>query len=124
VIRKKIAPFSDVPIIFTSVVNKQRIHKTLEVVSKVHENRSRRISTSKLNDIFLPIIIDKPPPIVKGKIIRIKYITQLKTPFPAFVFFCNMPQYVRDSYKRFLENQLREMFDFSGVPIEMYFRKK
>jgi len=123
-IRGKIAPFTDVPIVFTSIPTKQRIFKALEVGTTVYKNRSNRISTSKLNDILLPIIAKTPPPSIKGKYIRIKYITQLKTHFPAFAFFCNLPQYIRDPYKRFIENQLRKLFDFNGVPIQIYFRKK
>jgi GTPase len=124
VIKRRIAPFTDIPIVFTSVTEKQRIYKTIELAAKVRENRSRRISTSKLNDVLLPLIKATPPPIVKRKVVRIKYITQLKTPFPAFAFFCNLPQYVKDPYKRFIENKIREKFDFSGVPMEIYFRKK
>ena len=124
-IREKVAPFKDVPIVFTSVINKQRIFKALEIAHQVYKNRSNRITTSKLNDIFLPIIEATPPPAAsRGRYIRIKYITQLPTPFPAFVFFCNLPQDVKDSYKRFLENKIRENFDFTGVPIQIYFRKK
>jgi len=123
-IRQQIAPFSDVPIVFTSVITKQRIIKTLEIARDVYKRRSIRITTSKLNDLMLPIIQNTPPPASKGKFIRIKYITQLKTSFPAFAFFCNHPQYVKDAYKRFLENQLREHFDFTGVPIQIYFREK
>lgn len=123
-IREKISPFTDVPIVFTSVIQKQRIHKTIELAHKVYENRARRITTSKLNEILLPIIENRPPPATKGKYVKVKYITQLKTPFPAFVFFCNLPQYVKDPYKRFIENQLRSQFDFSGAPIEIYFREK
>lgn len=123
-IRSRIAPFSDVPIVFTSVINKQRIHKTLEMARLVHKNRSKSISTSKLMDVMMPIIHDNPPPAVKGKYVKIKYITQLKLAYPAFVFFCNMPQYVAESYKRFIENRLREQFDFTGVPILIYFRQK
>ncbi|HPK04824.1 MAG TPA: ribosome biogenesis GTPase Der [Bacteroidales bacterium] len=123
-IRQKISPFSDVPIVFTSVLNKQRIHKTIELAHKVYENRRQKITTSKLNELLLPVIHNTPPPVTKGKVVKIKYITQLKTPFPAFVFFCNLPQYVKEPYKRFVENQLRKMFDFSGVPIELYFRDK
>ena len=124
VIRKRIAPFSDVPIIFTSVLEKQRIFKVLEEAVQVYENYSRRITTSELNDVLLPIIQHSPPPVQKDKMVRIKFITQLPTPFPAFAFFCNLPQYVRDSYKRFLENKIREHWNFKGVPIEIYFRKK
>lgn len=123
-IRERIAPFTDVPIIFTSVINKQRIHKTLETVNRVYESRSRSIPTRKLMDIMLPIVTDNPPPAVKGKYVKIKYITQLKRAYPAFVFFCNLPQYVNDNYKRYVENRLREQFDFHGVPIEIYYRQK
>ena len=123
-IRNKIAPFKNVPIVFTSVPKKQRIFKALETGSKVYFNSKNTISTSKLNDLLLPIIAKTPPPAVKGKYVRIKYITQLKTSFPAFVFFCNLPQYVRDPYKRFVENQIRKHFNFEGVPIQIYFRKK
>jgi len=123
-IRQRIAPFDDVPIVFTSVLNKQRIFKTIELAHKVYENRKRRITTSKLNEIMLPVIENKPPPATKGKYVKVKYITQLKTAYPAFVFFCNLPQYVKDPYKRFIENQLRNHFDFNGVPMEIYFREK
>jgi GTP-binding protein len=123
-IRAKIAPFNDVPIIFTSVPKKQRIHKALETATTVYKNKARSISTSKLNELLLPIIHRTPPPATKGKYIKIKYITQLKTSFPAFVFFCNLPQYVKDPYKRFIENQLRKNFDFTGVPVQIFFRKK
>ncbi len=123
-IQKKLEPFKDVPIIFTSVINKQRIHKALEAARTVYKNRSTRISTSELNDKMLEIIQITPPPAIKGKYVKIKYVTQLKTPFPAFVFFCNLPQYVRDPYKRFIENQLRSLYDFSGVPMQIYFRQK
>ncbi|MGE5383687.1 MAG: ribosome biogenesis GTPase Der [Omnitrophica WOR_2 bacterium] len=123
-IRSKIAPFTDVPIVFTSVINKQRIHKTLETVKQVHENRSKSIPTHKLMDVMMPIITNNPPPTVKGKYVKIKYITQLKLAYPAFVFFCNMPQYIGESYRRFIENRLREQFDFTGVPLLIYFRQK
>ena len=123
-VKNRIAPFTDVPIIFTSVLNKQRIYKVLESAVQVYQNRQRKISTSVLNDELLPIIQQTPPPINKDKVVRIKYVTQLPTPFPAFAFFCNLPQYVTDSYKRFLENRIREKWDFSGVPMEIYFRKK
>ena len=124
-IRSRIAPFDDVPIIFTSVINKQRIFKVLETAKQVFEARSRRITTSELNDKLLPIVKEQnPPPSVKGKWIKIKYITQLPTHYPQFVFFCNLPQYIRDPYKRFVENRLREMWDFHGVPITIYFRAK
>ena len=124
-IRSRIAPFDDVPIIFTSVINKQRIFKVLETAKQVFEARSRRITTSELNDKLLPIVKEQnPPPSVKGKWIKIKYITQLPTHDPQFVFFCNLPQYIRDPYKRFVENRLREMWDFHGVPISIFFRAK
>ncbi len=123
-IRQQIAPFTDVPIVFTSVITKQRIIKTLEIARDVYKKRSIRITTSKLNDLMLPIIQETPPPALKGKFIRIKYVTQLKTSFPAFAFFCNHPQYVKDAYKRFLENKLRTLFNFTGVPIQIYFREK
>ena len=123
-IRTKIAPFTDVPIIFTSVINKQRIHKTLETASKVHKARSQSISTRTLMDVILPIVTDNPPPAVKGKFVKVKYITQLKLAYPAFVFFCNMPQYVTEPYKRYVENRMREQFDYNGVPIEIYYRQK
>jgi GTP-binding protein len=123
-IRSRIAPFTDVPIIFTSVINKQRIHKTLETANKVNKARSQNIPTRQLMDIMLPIVTETPPPAVKGKFVKVKYITQLKLAYPAFVFFCNMPQYVADPYKRFVENRMREQFDFHGVPIEIFYRQK
>ncbi len=123
-IRERLAPFTDVPIIFTSALTKQRIHKALEKAVEVHENRTKKISTSKLNDVMLEVIATNPPPAVKGKYIKIKYVTQLPTHAPAFAFFCNLPQYIRDPYKRFLENKLREHFDFTGVPIRIFIRKK
>lgn len=123
-IKSKLAPFTDVPVIFTSVINKQRIHKALEVAAEVYQNRSRTITTSVLNEVMLPIMENTPPPATKGKYIKIKYVTQLKTKFPAFVFFANLPQYIKDPYKRFVENQIRKHWDFTGVPIQIYFRKK
>jgi len=123
-LRKQLAPFNDVPIIFTSAINKQRIHKALEATMYVHENRTKKIPTSKLNEVMLEIIQETPPPAMKGKYIRIKYVQQLPTHSPAFAFFCNLPQYIPDSYKRFLENRIREYFGFSGVPIKIFFRKK
>lgn len=123
-IRKELAPFNDVPIIFTSTISKQRIHKALEATMMVHENRTKKIPTSKLNEVMLEIIQQTPPPAMKGKYIRIKYVQQLPTHAPSFAFFCNLPQYIPDSYKRFLENRLREKFDFCGVPIKIFFRKK
>lgn len=123
-ILRKIAPFTDVPIIFTSALTKQRIFKAMEMALEVYENMSKRISTSKLNDLLLPIIEKTPPPSTKGKYVKIKYITQLPTKKVCFAFFCNLPQYVSESYKRFLENRLREHFDFKGTPIFIFFRKK
>jgi GTP-binding protein len=123
-IRKQLAPFNDVPIIFTSTITKQRIHKALEATMMVHENRTKKIPTSKLNEVMLEMIQATPPPAMKGKYIRIKYVQQLPTHAPAFAIFCNLPQYIPDSYKRFLENRLRENFDFCGVPIKIFFRKK
>ncbi len=123
-VRKEIAPFSDVPIVFISALTKQRIYKAIETAVEVFENRKRRISTSKLNDTMLEIIKQNPPPATKGKYIKIKFCTQLPTRTPQFAFFANLPQYVKDPYKRFVENKLREHFDFSGVPIVIYFRQK
>jgi len=124
-IRKKIAPFNDVPIVFTSVTQKQRIFKALELASEVFEKRSKKIQTSKLNDVMLPIIESIPPPAAsRGRYVRIKYIMQLKTATPQFIFFCNLPDDVKESYRRFLENKLREEYDFTGVPVRLYFRKK
>ncbi len=123
-IRREIEPFTDVPIIFMSVLNKQRIFKAIETAVKVYENRSKKVKTRELNDVMLPIIENNPPPAYKGKFVKIKFCTQLPTPQPQFAFFCNLPQYVRDPYKRYIENKLREEFDFKGVPIAVYFRKK
>ena len=120
----KIAPFNDVPIIFTSVLNKQRIYNVIETAIKVYENKTRKIPTSKLNDVMLPIVKETPPPVYKGKTIKIKYITQLKKDYPVFIFFCNLPQYIKDPYKRYIENKLRQNFDFKGVPMTLYFREK
>ena len=123
-IREKTAPFVDIPIIFTSVINKQRILDVLDSAAKVYANRSKKISTSKLNEVMLEEISNYPPPATKGKYIKIKYITQLPTPAPSFAFFCNLPQYVREDYKRFLENKLRKHFVFTGVPIQIFLRQK
>ncbi len=123
-LREDLAPYNDVPIIFTSALTKQRIHKALEKAMDVYQNRTRKISTSELNDKLLPIIDSNPPPSLKGKYVKIKYVQQLPTHAPAFAFFCNLPQYIPDSYKRFLENRLREMYNFEGVPVRIYFRKK
>jgi len=124
-IYEKIAPFTDVPIIFTSVTNKQRLLKTLALASEVQKRRNNKIPTSKLNDFLLNEIEKYPPPAHKGKYIRIKYVMQLPTlAYPAFILFCNLPQYIRPTYKRFIENKLREEFDFTGIPIEVFFRQK
>ena len=123
-IRSQIAPFTDVPIVFISVLNKQRIFKAIETAVEVYKNRAKRIKTSVLNEALLPIIERQPPPAYKGKFVKIKYIMQLPTPQPQFAFFCNLPQYVKDPYKRFLENKLRDQFDFNGVPVSVYMRKK
>ncbi len=123
-IRERLEPFTDVHILFTSTITKQRIHKALETAIEVFHNRNQKISTSELNETLLPIIERRPPPALKGKYIKIKYITQLPTVVPSFAFFCNLPQYVKDPYKRFLENQLRKHFELTGVPVHIYFRKK
>ncbi len=124
-LKEKIAPFTDVPIVFTSVPEKQRIFKTLELAAEVFARRSQKIPTSKLNDLLLPIIENNPPPMgSRGRYIRIKYIMQIKTATPMFIFFCNLPDDIKDSYRRFLENKIREHFDFTGVPITIYFRAK
>ncbi len=123
-IKEAMEPFTDVPIIFISVLTKQRIFKAIETAVKVYESRSRKIQTRKFNDVMLPIIENNPPPAYKGKFVKIKFCTQLPTPYPQFAFFCNLPQYVRDPYKRFLENKLRDNFDFNGVPISVFMRKK
>lgn len=123
-IRKQIEPLTDVPILFISVLTKQRLLKALETAVQVFENRKQRIQTSKFNELMLDIIQKNPPPATKGKYIKIKYCMQLPTPVPQFVFFANLPQYVKDPYKRFLENKIREHYDFSGVPIDIYIREK
>ncbi len=123
-IKQTIAPFTDVPIIFTSVLTKQRIFKAIETAVEVHENRKRRIQTSKLNETMLEIMQQTPPPATKGKYIKIKYCMQLPTHTPQFAFFANLPQYIKDPYRRFVENQLREHYNFNGVPISIYFRQK
>ena len=123
-LEKKLAPFNDIPIIFTSVLNKQRILEVLQQAIRVYNSRKRRVPTSELNDYILPIIEDYPPASTKGKYIRIKYATQLPTPTPQFAFFVNLPQYIKESYRRYLENKMREQWDFSGVPIQIYFRQK
>lgn len=123
-VRKQIEPFTDVPIVFISALTKQRLFKAIETAVEVFENRKNRIATSKFNETMLEIVKNNPPPATKGKFIKIKYCMQLPTPTPQFVFFCNLPQYVKDPYKRFVENKLREIYDFSGIPITIYFRQK
>jgi len=123
-IRERISPFSDVPIVFISALEKQRIFKAVEVALEVHENRSRKIKTSKLNEVMQEAIEKYPPPAYRGRFIKIKYVTQLPTYYPAFAFFCNNPKYVKESYKNYLENQLRKHFNFTGVPIGVFFRQK
>ncbi|HNX07204.1 MAG TPA: ribosome biogenesis GTPase Der [Bacteroidales bacterium] len=123
-IKEKIAPFADVPVVFASALTKQRIHKTLDTAIAVYKNRTQKIPTSKLNELLLPLVTMSPPPSVKGKFPKIKYIQQLPLHYPAFAFFCSHSQYVKDTYKRFLENKLRSHFNFSGVPIEIFFREK
>jgi GTP-binding protein len=123
-IRQRMAPFTDFPIIFTSALTKQRVLKAFEEALAVYERRKQRISTSKLNDTMLPLIKGYPPPMYKGKNVSIKFCTQLPTPTPQFAFFANLPQYIKEPYKRYVENQLRKNFDLQGVPIEIYFRKK
>ncbi|MEO9570678.1 MAG: ribosome biogenesis GTPase Der [Polaribacter sp.] len=123
-VRKQIEPFTDVPIVFISALTKQRLFKAIETAVEVFEKRKKKIPTSKLNDVMLDIVKSYPPPATKGKFVKIKYCMQLPTPTPQFAFFCNLPQYVRDPYKRFLENKLREIYDFRGTPITIYFRQK
>ncbi len=124
-IRERLAPFTDFPIIFISALTKQRIFKVLETAKEVHENRQKRVTTAKLNEVMLPIIENYPPPAWKGKYIKIKYITQLPAgAVPSFVFFCNLPQWIKDPYKRFLENKIREHWDFTGTPINIFVREK
>lgn len=123
-IRERLAPFNDVPIIFISAHTKQRIHKALETGMEVYKNRRQKVKTSELNEVLLNAIEAYPPPAWKGKYIKIKYCTQLPSPTPSFAFFANLPQYIKEPYKRYLENQIRENFNFSGVPIQVYFRQK
>lgn len=123
-IKKRVAPFNDIPIVFTSALTKQRIHKVLEETMEVYKNRTQRIPTSKLNEFTQEVVEAFPPPAYKGKYIKIKYATQLPTYAPSFAFFCNLPQYIKDPYKRYIENKLRERFNFKGVPIQIFFRKK
>ena len=124
-IQDRFAPFTDFPVLFISALTKQRIFKVLEKAKEVYDNRSKRIPTGKLNEIMLPIIANTPPPATKGKLIKIKYMTQLPgEPVPTFVFFCNLPQWIKEPYKRFLENQIRANWDFSGTPIQLFIREK
>lgn len=121
---EKMAPFRDVPVIFISALNKVRIHRVIEKAMEVFGNRQRKIPTSQLNEVMLKVIEDYQPPALKGKYVKIKFVSQLPMHYPAFAFFCNFPQYVKDPYKRYLENQIREHFQFSGVPIQIFMRKK
>lgn len=123
-IKEKIAPFTDVPILFVSAINKQRIFKAVETAMQVFNNKTKKISTSKLNDVMLAEIDRYSPPAIKGKNIKIKYVTQITGRSPMFAFFCNLPQYIREPYKRYLENKIRENFDFQGVPIQIFLRQK
>ncbi len=123
-VKNRLAPFKDVPVVFTSALTKQRIFKALEKAVDVHKNRTQKIKTSELNEVMLPIFQETPPPALKGKYIKIKFITQLPTHAPTFAIFCNLPQYVKDPYKRFVENKLRSIYNFEGVPINIFFRKK
>lgn len=123
-INTRIQPFTDVPIVFISALTKQRIYKAIETAVTVYKNRSKRIKTRKLNDVMLPIIAANPPPALSGKYVKVKFCMQLPMPYPVFVFYCNLPKYVKEPYKRFIENKLREEFDFNGVPITIYFRQK
>jgi len=123
-LRSRLAPFDDVPIVFTSVVKMQRIQDVLDAVATVCDNYSRKIPTARLNEALLPVVEDTPPPAWKGKYVKIKYLTQLPTKFPAFAFFCNLPQYVKEPYKRFLENKLRENFELTGCPVQIFIRQK
>jgi GTP-binding protein len=123
-IKDRMAPLNYMPVIFTSVMEKKRIFQVLEMMLEVYENRSQKISTSKLNDVMLEVIQNYPPPAWKGKYIKIKYCTQVSTPYPTFIFFCNLPQYIKESYERYMENQMRKNFKLDGTPISLFFRKK
>jgi len=123
-IKEKIAPFTDVPVIYTSVLNKQRVLKALEAAVDVYKKRITKFKTSELNDYLLPVMAGNPPPAVRGNLIKIKYVTQLPTHAPTFAFFCNQPQHIKEPYKRFVENKMREKFDLTGVPIQVFFRQK
>ena len=123
-LKERLAPFNDIPVIFTSVVKMQRIQDVLDAATQVYANYSQKIPTARLNEALLPVIEETPPPAWKGKYVKVKYITQLPTKFPAFAFFCNFPQYIKDPYKRFLENQLRKHFNLTGCPVQIYCRQK
>jgi len=123
-LRSRTAPFADYPVLFISAKTRQRIHNVLELIMKVYENRRRKIPTSQLNEVMLPLIESTPPPALKGKHIKIKYITQIPSAYPTFAYFCNFPQYIKDPYRRFVENRMRENFELSGAPVKIYFRKK
>ena len=123
-IKEKLAPFTDIPILFISALNKNRLLKSLEKTIEVFKNRKQKIKTSLLNEVMLKAIEKYPPPSYKGKYIKIKYCTQLTSQSPSFVFFANLPQYIKEPYKRYLENQLRSVFNFEGVPLNLFFRKK
>ena len=123
-LKERLAPFNDIPVVFTSVVKMQRIQDVLDAATQVYANYSQKIPTARLNEALLPVIEETPPPAWKGKYVKVKYITQLPTSFPAFAFFCNLPQYIKDPYKRFLENQLRKHFNLTGCPVQVYCRQK
>ena len=123
-LKERLAPFNDIPVVFTSVVKMQRIQDVLDAATQVYANYSQKIPTARLNEALLPVIEETPPPAWKGKYVKVKYITQLPTAFPAFAFFCNLPQYIKDPYKRFLENQLRKHFNLTGCPVQIYCRQK
>jgi GTPase len=123
-IRSRTAPFTDYPILFISAINKQRIHKVLDLIEEVNRNRTRKISTPELNEVMLEVTRQNPPPAIKGKYVKIKYVTQLPTHTPSFAFFCNLPQYVKEPYRRYIENRFREKYEFTGVPLRIFFRKK
>ena len=123
-IKSKTAPFVDYPVLFISATNKQRIHKVLDLIATVNANRTRKIPTSELNEMMLAIVKQNPPPALKGKYVKIKYVTQLPIHTPAFAFFCNLPQYVKEPYRRYVENRMREKYEFTGVPLRIFFRKK
>ena len=123
-LKERLAPFNDIPVVFTSVVKMQRIQDVLDAATQVYANYSQKIPTARLNEALLPVIEETPPPAWKGKYVKVKYITQLPTSFPAFAFFCNLPQYIKDPYKRFLENQLRKHFNLTGCPVQIYCRQK